>query len=174
MKPTWIESFRKWAQSLGVQNLSGMEMMYWVRTVAMLYDRAEDAFLARWGLSGARASVLLFLYFSERWGGQSGVSPSQLCAWRGVSKGTMSVLLRNLEKDGWVVRGPDPTNRRRVLVRLTDEARNFIETHAAEHLEFLNRLAEVLSAEEREHLQTLLQKLTRGMLTLVPNARSSN
>ncbi len=169
MHPRKTRQFLAWAKHLGIEDLTGLQVKYWVRLVSLAYDRVERDWLVKWGLSGPRSHILLFLYFTEQWEGVSGVSPSQLCTWRGVSKGTMSILLRKLEEDGWIHRERDPANRRRVLVRLTDAARAFIEEHAVPYLRFLNLLVRHLAQEEAEQLVALLQKLYRGMLQEAPD-----
>ncbi len=160
----WQSRFQKWAQDMGVDDVSGAELVRWLRMVNAAYTRAIEAHLAPTGLSGPRLRILVFLYFMHR--GmipKEGISPSLLGRWHGVSKSTMSILLRGLEEEGWITRTVDPQDRRRIRIRLTEKAYTLIEHHAPEHLRFLNQLATALSPEERHQLIDLLRKLYQGL-----------
>lgn len=160
----WQERFQAWARSMGVDDVSGAELVRWLRMVNAAYTRAIEARLAPIGLSGPRLRILVFLYFMDQgMMAEAGISPSLLEHWRGVSKSTMSILLRNLEEEGWITRTVDTQDRRRVRIRLTEKARALMERHAPEHLRFLNQLATALSPEEREQLIRLLRRLYQGL-----------
>jgi DNA-binding MarR family transcriptional regulator len=53
-------------------------------------------------------------------GRSPGVSPGELAEFLHIDPGTLSTILRGLEKRGLIVRGSDPGDRRRVQIRLTD------------------------------------------------------
>jgi DNA-binding MarR family transcriptional regulator len=72
--------------------------------------RAQDDVL---GISPARLSALSVVVFA----GPIGVG--ELAAAEGVAAPTMTRLVDGLERDGLVGRGPDPDDRRGVLVRAT-------------------------------------------------------
>jgi DNA-binding MarR family transcriptional regulator len=48
--------------------------------------------------------------------------PSQLAAQLGLTTGSVTAMLDRLEKLGYVSRSPDPTDRRKVVVRITPKA----------------------------------------------------
>jgi DNA-binding MarR family transcriptional regulator len=48
-------------------------------------------------------------------------APSRLCELLHRSSGGMSLTLDRLETLGWITRAPDPDDRRRIVVRLTDD-----------------------------------------------------
>ena len=50
--------------------------------------------------------------------------PSQAAESLNCDRPTVSVIIRNLEKKGWVTRQPDPENRRHVRIVLTDSGRD--------------------------------------------------
>lgn len=52
-----------------------------------------------------------------------GISPGELAEYLHVDPGTLSTILRGLEKRALIVRASDPSDRRRVLIRLTDAGR---------------------------------------------------
>jgi DNA-binding MarR family transcriptional regulator len=51
------------------------------------------------------------------------VTPSVLGPAVGLSTGSVTVMLDRLERLNYVTRSPDPSDRRKVIVRITDEAR---------------------------------------------------
>lgn len=53
-------------------------------------------------------------------------TPGELAAWLGLSTGAVTELLDRLEAAGHAVRTRHPTDRRKVLVSLTEEAREVI------------------------------------------------
>lgn len=57
------------------------------------------------------------------------LTPSKLAENTGNTPGRISAILSALERKGWIVRIIDPSNRRRVLVSLTDSGTEAIEEH---------------------------------------------
>lgn len=57
------------------------------------------------------------------------LTPSKLAENTGNTPGRISAILSALERKGWIVRTIDPSNRRRVLVSLTDSGTEAIEEH---------------------------------------------
>ena len=53
-------------------------------------------------------------------GRSPGISPGELAEFLHIDPGTLSTILRGLEKRGLIVRGSDPEDRRRVQIRLTE------------------------------------------------------
>lgn len=60
-------------------------------------------------------------------GRSPGISPGELAEFLHIDPGTLSTILRGLEKRALIVRGSDPGDRRRVQIRLT-EAGSALET----------------------------------------------
>lgn len=79
-----------------------------------------------------------------------------------TSSGTTKRLDR-LERAGLITRRPDPTDRRGILIALTDEGRRMIDAVTAPHLANEARLLEALSEAERRQLADLLRKLQLGL-----------
>jgi len=75
------------------------------------------------------------------------------------TSGNMTVVIKNLEQDGWITRHADPTDKRAYLVQLTKRGEELIETIFPEHLTDLDGLLDNLDAKEREHLIYLLKKM---------------
>ncbi len=64
------------------------------------------------------------------------LNPSQIADLLFIDRPTTSVILRNLERRGWIERDRDEVNRKYVVIRLTDEGRE--------------KLRELGEAEERQ------------------------
>lgn len=72
--------------------------------------------LAQAGFADLRRSHLAAMQYPE----PDGVSPSVLAQRAGLSKQAMNAVLQSLEALGYLVREPDPRNRRTAVVRLTE------------------------------------------------------
>jgi DNA-binding MarR family transcriptional regulator len=87
---------------------------------------------------------------------------TDLAAYFGVGKATMSRQLRALEELGLVARTPDPADGRAILVQLTDEGRaRFQRVRQARRAKYARRLAAWERAEVAE-LARLLHRLNNA------------
>jgi DNA-binding MarR family transcriptional regulator len=75
-----------------------------------------------------------------------------------TSSGTTK-RLDKLEDAGLIARGPDPDDRRAILITLTPKGKDLIDGVTAAHLANEARLLEPLSAAEQGDLAALLRKL---------------
>ncbi|MEU6378562.1 MarR family transcriptional regulator [Streptomyces sp. NPDC046909] len=88
---------------------------------------------------------------------------TELAAYIGVGKATMSRQLRALEELGLVTRAPDPADGRAWLVELTEEGRSRVgRVRNARRARYAGRLADWNPAEVSE-LARLLHQLNLGM-----------
>jgi len=102
--------------------------------------------------------------------------PSELADQLTINRPTVTVILRNLEKKGWIERRTDPEIRRNVQVRLTETGREKAETVRAwmirakgsfdplvglseTELEMLESLLERIQISVSDHLAALLTRL---------------
>ena len=95
-----------------------------VYRVARLVGDAQERCYARFGLTRADFDVLATL---RRAGTPDGLSPGRLTAALMLSSGGTTSRLDRLERAGHLVRTPDPTDRRALLVRLTDGGRALVD-----------------------------------------------
>ncbi|MFD3547874.1 MarR family winged helix-turn-helix transcriptional regulator [Streptomyces sp. NPDC058655] len=87
---------------------------------------------------------------------------TELAAYFGVGKATMSRQLRALEVLGLVAREPDPADGRAFLVGLTDEGRKrFLRVRDARREQYMRKLADWDRGEVAE-LARLLNQLNQG------------
>ncbi|MGX6605502.1 MarR family winged helix-turn-helix transcriptional regulator [Micromonosporaceae bacterium Da 78-11] len=117
-------------------------------------DRVEKAYAA-YGIGRPEFDVLATL---RRAGEPYQLSPGHLAASMMLSTGGTTARLDRLEKVGLVERAPSPTDRRSVLVRLTDTGFTTVEQAIGAGLTEQQRLLAHLSQERREQLDDLLRE----------------
>jgi DNA-binding MarR family transcriptional regulator len=86
---------------------------------------------------------------------------SALTATEQVSQPAITQLVARLERDGLVERGPDPGDRRAVLVRATAAGRRIVRTRHRDRVAQLARLFDQLTPEERDAVGAALPALMR-------------
>ncbi len=75
-----------------------------------------------------------------------------------VTSGTMTNRIDRLAEKGLVRRVPDPEDRRGILVELTEQGRELIDSALISHVANEARLLQPLSREEQSTLAALLSK----------------
>jgi len=75
------------------------------------------------------------------------------------SGGNITLVIDNLQKGGLVEKKTDPSDRRAVIISLTDKGRDFIEDFFPQHLEKIKEEFSVLTVEEKEQLAAICKKL---------------
>lgn len=84
---------------------------------------------------------------------------STLCEKQLVTGGNMTLVVDNLEKEGFVERARNKEDRRTILVKLTEKGENLFSEIFPKHAGFITEISSVLSPAEQEELQKLLKKL---------------
>ena len=80
----------------------------------------------------------------------------------GVTTGTLTVLVDNLTKSGLVERVPHDTDRRSILVKLTEQGVKLFEEHDALHLQLTKQLTTDFNQEEVQLLNKLMERINRA------------
>ena len=111
---------------------------------------------ADFGLNLGEFDVLATL---RRSGQPYRLSPTELFNTLMVSSGTMTHRVDRLEKAELVKRVPDPSDRRGLLIQLTDKGFTVIDQAVEAHVANEHQILSVLDASEREVLAQLLRKL---------------
>jgi DNA-binding MarR family transcriptional regulator len=86
---------------------------------------------------------------------------SDLAAREGVTQPSMTALVTRLERDGLAVRGDDPTDRRAVVVTLTDAGREVLISRRTRRASRLADLLDGLDPEDRAAVEAAAGALTR-------------
>ena len=74
------------------------------------------------------------------------------------TSGNMTVVVKNMEKKGWLYRKGCPKDKRAFLVGLTDEGKKIFENLLPEHRKEIEETYGILSDEERRELIRILKK----------------
>jgi DNA-binding MarR family transcriptional regulator len=96
-------------------------------------------------------------------GQQSPLRMKELAAKMGVTTGTLTVGVDRLEKQGLVTRIPHETDRRSILVALTEAGQGLYREHHAHHLHLTREMEAALTTEETKQFASILTKLTQVM-----------
>ena len=104
-----------WSAEAGIPEIE-VGLLTRVVRLNMLVTRVLDDLVVPHGIT---VSDYLVLALMRR--GRS--SPVELCSILGRTTGGMSLTLERLVTAGWVARRPDPRDRRRIIVELTDAGR---------------------------------------------------
>lgn len=75
------------------------------------------------------------------------------------SGGNITLVIDNLEKCDLVERQQDPSDRRAMLINLTDKGKKFISDFFPEHLDYIRDEFSVLTTEEKKQLANICKKL---------------
>lgn len=138
-----------------------------------VFKVVDDHFSAH-GLSEGRFTVLMLLNRNrllQGGGNLKGTTPAELADFAGVTRATITGLVDTLEKDGLVVRKPDPQDRRMMNVEMTEKGVNLLQAMVPEHFQRVASIVSPLSCEERSLLQGLLAKI-RGQAVALGEKRS--
>ncbi len=98
------------------------------------------------GVSPSRLSALSVLVFVGP------MSQAELARIEGVSAPSMSLLVRELEVDGWVERTPDPADARRTIVSASRAGRDLMLRSQRRRLDWLTAALARLPAESQRAL----------------------
>lgn len=100
------------------------------------------------------------LHAIEAIGYDSTLTMSTLATKLDVTVGTLTIAMNNLVKKGYVSRVRSDSDRRVVLICLTDLGRNAFLHHSAFHQEMINFTLSVLNPNESDVLIKALEKMT--------------
>ena len=95
-------------------------------------------------------------------------TPAALADAAGVTRATMTGLVDTLERDGYVKREPDPTDRRTISVRLTAKGDRFLNDFLPGHFKVIAELMAPLNESERKTLVRLLGKIQQQASAIRP------
>src|SRR3954453_11176604 len=129
-----------------------------------LADELDRRLAALWHVLGRRGKRELsrtatFVLATLRDGGPRRIT--ELAASEAIAQPTVTTLVRRLERDGLVRRGPDPAGARAVLVHLTDAGRERLAAMRASRAAVVEERLDALTADERALLERALPALDK-------------
>lgn len=135
-------------EGLSLRNQLGVELM---ETYNTLNDKSI-AFFAKYGITSQQYNVLAILYLA------GSMSTSNILEWMFEKNAGVSRLVDRLVKKQLVVKKPNKTDKRLIVVSLTEKGRIVYE-NTLQNLKELENNSKNLSDEEVEQLIKLLLKL---------------
>ena len=121
----------------------------------IVYSRslAKGSLSAAGGASVGETPVLQYLSSAD-----GDVIPSEIAQKLGFSRARMSHILDSLETKGYVTRRPDSSDRRRVLVSVTESGRDYAAKKNAESVAMLSNQLSSLGEHDAKELVRILNK----------------
>lgn len=129
-------------------------MLQVLQASAAIQHQILDVLEQRYQLSEGKLQVMIILHNNAE-----GMYPSDLAEFAGVSRATISVMLRRMQRDQLVYSMPDKDDKRAKRIRLTEAGRKFMNDILPEHYLRITKLIGKLSNAEQETLITLLNKI---------------
>ena len=77
------------------------------------------------------------------------------------TSGNIPVIVKNLEKDGFITRKQDEADKRRFILDLTDKGSDLMDEIVPENLKFMDELISLWDDEDKEELIILMNKFRR-------------
>ncbi|MFQ9511636.1 MAG: MarR family winged helix-turn-helix transcriptional regulator [Lachnospiraceae bacterium] len=128
-------------------------------TTLIVFTRAEHEIhkrefrtIKQTGLTPAQFGVLEALY------NKGDLRVGELIEKVLTTSGNITVVIKNLEKDGLIKRMQDPEDRRSFLISLTDAGKKIIEDMFPDHIENIKSIFQVLTDDEKNTLKSILKK----------------
>ena len=131
-----------------------------VSRIALHIARQQEEVFGRFGLNRGEVGVLGALLLA---GPDQQLSPTQLFQGLMLSSAGITSRLDRLERRGYVKRARHPSDRRGVLVSLTEPGRKVLEQAVSADAAGEQNLILGLTQEERRALAVLLKKMLAGL-----------
>lgn len=77
------------------------------------------------------------------------------------TSGNIPVIVKNLEKDGFITRKQDEADKRRFILDLTDKGKALMDEIVPENLKFMDELISLWDDDDKEELIILMNKFRR-------------
>ncbi|MDU7165358.1 MarR family transcriptional regulator [Finegoldia magna] len=74
------------------------------------------------------------------------------------TSGNIPVIVKNLEKDGFITRKQDESDKRRFILDLTDKGKDLMDEIVPENLKFMDELISLWDDEDKKELIILMNK----------------
>lgn len=75
-----------------------------------------------------------------------------------TTSGNITVVIKNLEKDGLVSKYPDSEDKRAMIISITEKGRQIMDDIFPKHVENINNIFSRLTIEEKLELKKILKK----------------
>lgn len=149
------EAVRQFADQVPGIDVSAVEVLLQIiQTSYEIHQYVYDVLERKHKISEGKLLVMIVLYQSSE-----GIAPSTLAEKAGVTRATISAMLRRMIRDKLACSVLDAADGRKKLVALTERGRKFLQDILPEHFKRESYLMENLTEEERNTLVRLLKKV---------------
>jgi DNA-binding MarR family transcriptional regulator len=128
-----------------------------LRRITLTMRQRGDSATRQFGLSIQAGRTIGFIEGMEAQG--RAVSQKDLAAVSGTTAASVTSLLQNMERDGWIERRSDPDDARRKSITITDKARAMLGDWEQLWADDDEQLLEPLTAAEKKEFLRLLHKI---------------
>jgi len=139
--------------SYGNENDTNLKLVIGANRTASLLNRGTQSLVGEYGLTVPQFGVLEALYHL------GDLKICEIIEKTLSTSGNMTVVIKNLERDGFVERHNSPEDLRVSLISLTSKGTELIEKIFPLHVKALANVMDRLTIEEKAQLQKLLKKL---------------
>ena len=154
MMPSWAELERHARIVPEIHPNEVLAMLTILQTAGTIQSRIMDILQRNYRLSEGKLCVLIQLHQSPK-----GCAPSTLAERAGITRASVSVMIRNLQTEGLVSLVSEEEDRRTKCVRLTEKGRTLMEKVLPEHYLRITKLMGRLTEDEQKTLIELLGKM---------------
>ncbi len=132
-----------------------LALSMWVKLARAFstFNRLTGKDIASYGLTQPQFGLL------ETLGHLGPMKIGDFCGKMLVSGGNVTVVVDNLEREGYVERVRDSDDRRTITVRLTEKGTKLFNDTFKKHAAFVAEISSVLTSDEQRELSKLLRKL---------------
>jgi DNA-binding MarR family transcriptional regulator len=149
-----IDELEKYAQDMPELEPSAIVAMLEIMQAGEAIQQNVNAPLEQeFHLSEGKLRVMIILYQQEV------MAPSALAVKAGVTRATISAMLRRMQRDGLVMLRTSPEDGRARIISLTAEGRKFMDRILPVHYKRISTIMCRLTRSEREALIVLLRKV---------------
>lgn len=141
----------------------GIRLAFLLHDVSRMRRSAYDQYMKPIGITRAQWWVLAHLSRHD------GMMQTQLAALLEVGKASLGDVIEGLERDGWVTRRPDPSDKRAKRVFLTKASQGLIKRMTAMEQEFNEKTFADLSREQISELTRSLSTIKHAIARLSPD-----
>lgn len=135
---------------------------YWVFSVAHLMTRAMNDELGKLGITYRQWEVLCWLsYMGE-------ITQSELAEQMRIEAPTLVGVIDRMERDGWIARETDPTDRRKKIIRATEKVEPLWEQMVDCSRRVRCRALGDIAPEDINQVKECLSKVRGNLLSELP------
>jgi MarR family 2-MHQ and catechol resistance regulon transcriptional repressor len=137
----------------GTKAAAALDLWVKLARASAVFSQRTHEHIRSFGLTESQFSAL------ETLGHKGPLTVGELCKKQLVTGGNMTVVIDNLEREALVERVRSSTDRRVILVHLTEKGKALFDEIFPGHAQYVAGLASVLEPDEQRDLGRLLKKL---------------